>query len=96
MITDMKNSIKYTGALAILSLLTLINSACKKNGGFYDAPEQNVTFAGNTYDYLKSKPGVFDSLIVAIDRMGLKKTLTDSNVTLFAVSNPSFNWLYGT
>ncbi|TFB28959.1 ATP/GTP-binding protein [Pedobacter alluvionis] len=88
--TDMKNSIKYMGALAILSLLTLINSACKKNGGFYDATDQNVTFAGNTYDYLKSKPGVFDSLIVAIDRMGLKKTLTDSNVTLFAVSNPSF------
>ncbi len=86
----MKNSIKYIGVLAILLLLTLINPACKKNGGFYDAPDQNVTFSGNTYDYLKSKPGVFDSLIVAIDRMGLKKTLTDSNVTLFAVSNPSF------
>lgn len=86
----MKKSLKYISAAAMLMLLTLGYTACKKNGGYYDAADENTAFTGNTYEYLKSKPGVYDSLLVAIDRMGLKSTLTDSNVTLFAVSNPSF------
>lgn len=86
----MKNLIKYTGAVSMLLIIALFYSACKKNGGFYDAADENVPFEGNTYEYLKSKPGVYDSLLVAIDRMGLKETLTDSNITLFAVTNPSF------
>lgn len=86
----MKNFIKYIGVLTILLLFTIIYSACKKNGGYYDVEDSAAPFNGNIYEYLKSKPGVYDSLIVAVDRMGLKKTLTDSNVTLFAVTNPSF------
>ena len=86
----MKNIIKYVGTVSMLLMLTLMYSACKKNGGFYDVEESTAPFTGNTYEYLKSKPGVYDSLLVAIDRMGLQKTLTDSNVTLFAVTNPSF------
>ena len=86
----MKNFIKYIGVLTILLLFTIIYSACKKNGGYYDVEDTGAPFNGNIYEYLKSKPGVYDSLIVAVDRMGLKKTLTDSNVTLFAVTNPSF------
>ena len=87
---QMKKFVKYAGALTMLLLLTLVYSACKKNGGYYDAADETAPFSGNIYEYLKSKPGVYDSLIVAVDRMGLKKTLTDSNVTLFAVTNPSF------
>lgn len=86
----MKKYIKYIGVFTAFSMIVLLYSACKKNGGYFDASDESTPFAGNTYEYLKSKPGVFDSLIVAVDRMGLKSTLTDSNVTLFAATNPSF------
>src|SRR5690606_5749807 len=45
----------------------------------------------------KSKPGVFDSLVQVIDRLGLQSTLQDSSITLFALTNQIFqlaitNW----
>jgi hypothetical protein len=86
----MKNFEKYMSALKLSVVMALLLSACKKDGGFHSTAINSPVFAGNTYEYLKSKPGVYDSLIAVIDRMGLKQTLTDSNVTLFAVTNPSF------
>src|SRR5947208_2613375 len=86
----MKNFKKYMSALKLSVVMALLLSACKKDGGFHNTATNSPVFAGNTYEYLKSKPGVYDSLIAVIDRMGLKQTLTDSNVTLFAVTNPSF------
>ncbi|MDN5283965.1 MAG: ATP/GTP-binding protein [Mucilaginibacter sp.] len=80
----------YMSALKPLLVVGLLQSACTKDGGYHNAPENNTKFTGNTYEYLKSKPGVYDSLIATVDRMGLKQMLTDSNVTLFAVTNPSF------
>lgn len=71
-------------------LASALLSGCSKDSGFYDAGVSNKTFAGNTYEYLKSKPGIYDSLVTVIDRLGLQKTLSDSNITLFAVTNPSF------
>jgi hypothetical protein len=86
----MKNFKKYRKALKPLLVVMLLLAACTKDGGFHNAPENDTKFTGNTYDYLKSKPGVYDSLIAIVDRMGLKPMLTDSNITLFAVTNPSF------
>jgi uncharacterized surface protein with fasciclin (FAS1) repeats len=76
--------------LNIILLLSLVQLSCKKNGGNFDAPQAGGKVPLNTYDYLKSKPGVFDSLVAAIDRLGLKETVADSNITLFAVTNQSF------
>ena len=76
--------------ILVLTLVSILTSACSKDGGFYDAVVADKTFQGNTYEYLKSKTGVYDSLIQVIDRLKLQKTLTDSNITLFAVTNPSF------
>lgn len=76
--------------IMLLSAFVLFQSSCTEDGGYYDKPALERAFAGNIYEYLESKPGVFDSLLAAIDRTGLKTTLTDSNVTLFAVTNPSF------
>lgn len=86
----MKNPIRNRGTLMLLVALALVQSACVKDKGFHDNANNNTKFAGNTYEYLKSKPGVYDSLLAVIDRTGLKQTLIDSNVTLFAVTNPSF------
>ncbi|PST82431.1 ATP/GTP-binding protein [Pedobacter yulinensis] len=74
----------------MLIFCSLSFSGCQKDGGYYDPEPIQGQFEGNTYQYLKSKPGVFDSLIKVIDRMGLQATLSDSNVTLFAIANPSF------
>ena len=76
--------------IQILLILSILLPACKKNGGNYDSPAADKKVPLNTYDYLKSKPGVFDSLIAAVDRLGLKQTLIDSPTTLFAVTNQSF------
>ncbi|WPU91526.1 fasciclin domain-containing protein [Mucilaginibacter sabulilitoris] len=86
----MKKLIKYMSALKPLLLVILLQSACKKDGGYHNAIDISTKFSGNTYEYLKSKPGVYDSLLAVIDRTGLKQTLADSNVTLFAVTNSSF------
>lgn len=86
----MKNLKTYFACFTVLLFASAVFVACKKNGGYYEAVAKNTTFNGTTYDYLKSKPGVFDSLVKVIDRMNLKTTLNDSNVTLFAVTNPSF------
>lgn len=76
--------------IQIFLILSILLPACKKDGGSYDSANANKKVPLNTYDYLKSKPGVFDSLIAVVDRLGLKQTLTDSNITLFAVTNQSF------
>lgn len=68
----------------------LLLAACAKDGGYYDPATLEKRFNGDTYAYLKSKAGVYDSLIQVIDRMELEPTLRDSNITLFALTNESF------
>ncbi|GGG91270.1 hypothetical protein GCM10007415_27330 [Parapedobacter pyrenivorans] len=71
-------------------LALLLAGACAKDGGYYDPTSINKHFNGDTYAYLKSQPGVYDSLIQVIDRLELASTLRDSNITLFALTNESF------
>jgi len=73
-----------------LLLLALLIAACAKDGGFYEPQPIDKRFKGDTYAYLKSKPGVYDSLLQVIDLLGLEPTLRDSNITLFALTNESF------
>jgi hypothetical protein len=87
----MKRSIlfgKYIAAMAFVALI--FQTGCKREVGYYNSAPVVSTTNLNTYDYLKSKPGVYDSLLLVIDKLGITKTLTDSNVTLFAPSNASF------
>ena len=87
----MKKSNLYNRYLiAIILGVLLIQVGCKKEKGFYSTTDIDASTPLNTYEYLKSKPGVYDSLLLMIDQFGMQKYLTDSNVTLFAVSNPSF------
>ncbi|MBE8712264.1 fasciclin domain-containing protein [Sphingobacterium hungaricum] len=80
---------KNTNYIILLVSLFFCMS-CAKDGGFYDQQIKSVEYNGTVYEYLKSQPGVFDSLIQVIDRVGLQEILNDSAITLFAPSNQSF------
>src|SRR5690606_27804555 len=84
----MKKSTYITHRSGAICIAALLLSACAKESGFYDPAPINRKFDGTTLEYLQSKPGIFDSLLVAINRTGLSGTLSDSAVTLFAVTNP--------
>ncbi|WP_367329850.1 fasciclin domain-containing protein [Sphingobacterium multivorum] len=71
-------------------LMTALLFACAKDKGYYSPISQEPIYKGNLYSYLKSKPGVYDSLVKVIDRVGLQKKLQDSTVTLFALTNANF------
>ncbi|WP_316834182.1 fasciclin domain-containing protein [Pedobacter nutrimenti] len=77
--------------LLLLVTIAATLTACHKDSGFYEHEALNPKVSVNTYDYLKSKKGIFDSLIVAVDRLGLQTTLQDSNITVFAATNASFS-----
>ena len=79
-----------TYIFGFLCSAALLLAACSKDGGYYEPKIIDKDFNGNAYDYLKSKPGVFDSLVQVIDRLGLQSTLQDSSITLFALTNQSF------
>jgi hypothetical protein len=79
---------RYIAALAVLAVVS--QTSCKKEKGFYNQQVVTSTASLNTYEYLKSKTGLYDSLLLLVDKMGIAKTLTDSTVTLFAPQNSSF------
>ena len=74
----------------LLMLGIILLSSCSKDKGDYGYINNTVPYAGNSYEYLKSKPGLYDSLLFVIDRLKLTDTLKNNKVTLFAVTNKSF------
>lgn len=85
----MKRLNYYTGIAALL-IAGVVLQACSKDDGYFDREVTEKDFPGNTLEYLQSKPGVYDSLLLVVERLGLEETLADSTITLFAVTNPSF------
>lgn len=71
-------------------LLFFVLQSCQKDGGYYQHKLEPVVFKGSIYDYLRKHPGVFDSLLLVVDRLGKQVYLQDSNVTLFATTNQSY------
>lgn len=80
----MKKNLKLS--LIITFVFTVLMVACQKddykNDGGPSDPHVNMT----TYDYLKAKTGIFDSLVYLIDRAGLKDAV-NADVTFFASTN---------
>ncbi len=62
------NRIKKQLFLIGMTAMALI--ACRKDSGFYDQEAMSQTVPVNVYDYLKSKKGVFDSMLLVVDRLG--------------------------
>ncbi|WP_126248372.1 fasciclin domain-containing protein [Chitinophaga rhizosphaerae] len=77
--------------LALLFAMWL--TACKKNDGDYAYQNTQPAFPGNTYEYMKSHPGQFDSLLLIVDRLHLADTLKTGKYTLFAPVNASFRYV---
>ncbi|SDD70434.1 hypothetical protein SAMN05216464_102326 [Mucilaginibacter pineti] len=85
-----KNVFFFRTLLAVLLSTTLF--ACKKTDLAYYNYENNLKdYKGSALEYIKSQPGVYDSLMVVLDRLpALEDSLQNENVTLFAVTNKSF------
>jgi hypothetical protein len=87
----MKRSTLLGRFIAATVVVTMISqTSCKKENTFYKETPLSNSENLNTYQYLKSKTGVYDSLLLLVDKMGIAKTLQDSTVTLFAPQNSSF------
>jgi hypothetical protein len=69
---------------------SILQSSCQKEELKSGSSARGKAFVGNTYEYLKSKPGFFDSLLYVIDRLKLDSALKHDTITLFAVTNASF------
>lgn len=77
--------------VAMIAAAAIFQTGCKPEKGMHDAVPVISTTNLTTYDYLKSKAGVYDSLLMLAEKFkGMKQTLMDSTITLFAPSNSSF------
>ena len=85
-----KNNLYRNYSFLAVVVAVLLQVGCSKEKGFHDVQNTNQGTSLNTYEYLKSKPGVYDSLLLLIDKLKMQSVLQDSTVTLFAPSNSSF------
>lgn len=84
-------SMKESYFILFLIVVCGIYSCGKMDGSYYDYTNKIHSFEGTTYDFLQSQPGVFDSLLLVLDRFPeLQDSLMNDSVTLIAPSNTSF------
>ncbi|MEJ2883778.1 hypothetical protein [Pedobacter sp. GR22-6] len=80
----------------VFFLLTILIStqlfSCKKGDSpYYNYENELKQFDGNALDYLKAQKGIYDSLLVVLSRLpNLEDSLRKEKLTLFAVTNKSF------
>lgn len=87
----MKKSIFLGKCLLVPVFAVLIfQTGCKREKGYYNTSDIVNQTDLSTYDYLKSKQGVYDSLLFLIDKLKMQDILKQEEVTLFAPSNLSF------
>ncbi|WP_316790629.1 fasciclin domain-containing protein [Pedobacter frigoris] len=77
---------KFKSVIALFAVLSCLLIACKKNY-FEDTGVHNAKYNGSILQYLKSKPVLFDSLVMAIDAAGMNDVFEKENVTFFAPAN---------
>ncbi|MEO8111353.1 MAG: fasciclin domain-containing protein [Ginsengibacter sp.] len=80
------------GSAALVFATALLVTSCKKSnyleGGSLHSAKVNMT----TYDYLQSNSaGLFDTLLLLVDRAGLKDKINQQGVTFFAPTDYSIN-----
>ena len=77
--------------IVLLGLVaTVLLPSCRKDELNAGTSHKREGFSGNTYEYLQSKQGIFDSLLYVINRLKLDSVLKNDTITLFAVTNTSF------
>ena len=77
----------------IAAITIMVMAGCsKKDDTYYNYDKETSVFNGNSYQYLQNGGGLYDSMLLVINRLtGLKDSLVSGKVTLFAVNNNSFN-----
>lgn len=79
----------YT-ALLVLLAATLFFSACKKDDYFVGGTLHNAKVNMTTYDFLKSNNrGLFDTLLLLVDKAGIKDQINKPDITFFAPTDYS-------
>lgn len=83
---------RYFVLILFASWLIASNTSCAKYEGYYDYVNTESVFEGAALDYFLSKPGVYDSLLLVLDRLPeYKDSIAAGDVTIFAPTNASFN-----
>lgn len=80
--------------ISLVAILPLLFTSCEKGDSYYyDFETTETQYDGTIYSYLQENKGVYDSLLLVLDRVpDLRRKLdnTDSTLSLFAVTNRSF------
>lgn len=92
MLSKFKNIFFLLFAIISASVLLV---ACSKDKGDYNYVNQIKPFEGNVYDFLKSQTGIYDSMLLVLDRTNAVSHIADtlktgSALTVFAIPNNSF------
>jgi hypothetical protein len=79
--------------IAIMVVITITVSSCKKGDDTYKNYQTTAgSFNGNALAYLQSQPGVYDSMLLVINRLkDMPQLISSGDITLFAASNRSFS-----
>ena len=79
-------------SMLVIATICMVLLSCKKNDGDYYNYENSLKeFDGNALSYLKSQEGVYDSLLLVLNRLpALQDSLQNEQVTFFAATNKSF------
>lgn len=78
-------------ALAVVVLAFIVVSCKKVDKTYVDYQPTAGNFNGNALQYLQAQPGLYDSMLLVLDRVPrLADSLANKDVTLFAVPNKSF------
>ncbi|RAJ81785.1 fasciclin domain-containing protein [Chitinophaga dinghuensis] len=83
----MKKLIQYT---CLLALSIILLQACKKDNYIVGGSLHNPKYNGTTYEYLHTNR-LFDTLLIVIDKLGMKDEINANNTTFFAPTNYCFN-----
>ncbi|MGX5817751.1 hypothetical protein ACWKWU_06130 [Chitinophaga lutea] len=85
-----KRTIHTAGRLLALSAALLLLAYCAKDGGYHEYTKTRSQVSLNTYDYLKSQAGTYDSMVKVIDRLSLVRAVKSNKLTVMALTNSSF------
>ncbi|WP_413666892.1 hypothetical protein ACEN9X_20460 [Mucilaginibacter sp. Mucisp86] len=70
--------------IAVSIIVVCFLAGCKKDSYYYDTGVHQAKYNGTILDYLKAKPFIFDSLVLAIKAAGMEDVFQKENVTFFA------------
>jgi hypothetical protein len=78
---------KFLSVCLVAAMLFIVG--CNKQDYFKDTGVQNAKFQGTVLEYLKSKPGNFDSLVKIIHLAGMDDIFSKEDITFFAPADSS-------